>query len=171
MAKILEELQARAVEAKKILDGATQAFQAAQQALQTAQQNFNVWTLAVQAETREEHLRLAAATENQLPLPTAKPQTASISVAPPQSQPSESSDSGESLNKTDTVRDLLRQHPNGMSAIEIWKEVSADFKHRPYLYSVLKRLRDRDEVIMRRKKYCLKFAPKVEEGKVQPVVH
>ncbi|MGA2967079.1 MAG: hypothetical protein ABSD64_12770 [Terriglobales bacterium] len=169
MNKIMEDLEARVAASKQRLDEATKTFQTAQQAYQVAQQDHNVWSLALQAEVRDEQRRDAAATEKQseLPLSTAKPSPPSSIVAPIE----QSVDSPESLNKTDAVRNLLRQHSTGMSAVDIWKEVGAQFKHRPYLYSVLKRLRDRDEVIMRRNKYFLKFIPKTEEAKEQPVVH
>jgi hypothetical protein len=165
MTKIVEELQARVAESKQRLDEVTKAFQTAQQIFQQAQQDHNIWSLALQAELRDEQRRTAAREENQLPLPTVKVDILAEPV------PGPSVDNSETLNKTDIVRDLLRRHPAGMTAIEIWKEVNAEFKHRPYLYSVLKRLRDRDEVTMRRNRYSLKLAPKVEEAQAQPVVH
>lgn len=167
MAKILEEIQARLVEAQKRLAETTQALQTAQQAHQIATQNFNVWNMALQIEQREEQLRQAAATEQQPELPLSTPKPAA-SIVPPIEH---SVDTSEAINKTDVVRNLLKQHPTGMSAVDIWKEVGAQFAHRPYLYSVLKRLRDRDEVIKRRNKYCLTAISKVEGDKEQPVVH
>ncbi len=149
MPTILEEIQARVAQAQQVLTEATQRFQVAQQALQKAQSDFNVWNAALGIETREEQLRTATAKENQLPMnlsqSTSEPDD-SISSAP----------APESVNQTEVVRELLRQHPTGMTPTEIWKEVSGQFKYRAYLYSVLKRLRDRDEVVMRRKKYALR---------------
>jgi hypothetical protein len=168
MSKILEEIQTRLTEAQKRLAEANQGLAVAQQAQQAAQHNFNVWSAAMQIEQRDEQLRQAAATEKQLPLPTAKPQSPILASDASDSSASDSSDSG---SKTDAVRTILRQHPAGMTATEIWKEVSGQFKHRPYLYSVLKRLKDRNEVIKRRTKYCLKLAPEVQEVREQPVVH
>jgi hypothetical protein len=49
--------------------------------------------------------------------------------------------------------------------------VGAQFNHRPYLYSVLKRLRDRQEIVKRRNKYCLTVIPKSEEAKEQHIIH
>jgi hypothetical protein len=77
----------------------------------------------------------------------------------------------EAPNKTDVVRNLLKQHPAGMSAVDIWKEVGEQFTHRPYLYSILKRLRDRQEIVKRRTRYFLTVIPKAEEAKEQAVVH
>src|SRR5260370_23413105 len=171
MSKIIEELQNRVTEAKKRLDEATARFQGYQQVFQIAQQDHNVWTLALQAEMRDEQRRAALAAETQLSLPNTKPEAvAVVHNAPPTStEVAEASD--DSASKTDLVRDLLRHHPTGMTAIDIWKEVSTQFKHRPYLYSVLKRLRDRNEIMMRRnKKYCLRIIP-IEEVKEQPIVH
>jgi len=164
MTKITDQLQMRVAESKERLDKAEKEFKIAQLAFQTAQQDHNVWNLALQAEVRDEQRKNASASEQQLPLPTVKPQPAAI-VAPEQPV-----DSSEVLNKTDIVRNLLKQHPTGMSAVDIWKEVGAQFNHRPYLYSVLKRLRDREEVIRRRSKYCLATISK-EGGTEQSVVH
>src|ERR1039458_4090243 len=132
MAKILEEIQTRLGEAQKQLADTTQALTIAQQKQQTAQHSFNVWVAAAQLEQRDEQLRQAAATEKQsvLPLPATRPEP-SASIPPiPIEQPV---DASEGPNKTDVVRNLLKQHPTGMSAVDIWKEVGAQFKHRPYL--------------------------------------
>jgi hypothetical protein len=169
MIPILQELQTRSEDAKKHLEEATKAFQVAQQALQIAQTNFNIWNSAFQIELREEQQRKASAEANQLPLPAPKPEP-----LPAIAEDVEvGDDASEAINKTDVVRHLLHDHPAGMTAIEIWKQVGSMFKHRPYLYSVLKRLRDRDEVVMRRKKYCLKLATKLGEVKdqQQSVIH
>jgi hypothetical protein len=165
MTKITDELQIRVAESKERLDRAEKDFKVAQAAFQTAQQDHNVWNLALQAEVRDEQRKNAAATEQQLPLPTVKPQPIAAIT------PEQPIDNSEALNKTDVVRNLLKEHPTGMSAVDIWKEVGGQFTHRPYLYSVLKRLRDREEVIKRRNKYCLTAISKVEGVKEQHVVH
>jgi hypothetical protein len=168
MTKILDELQARVADSKVRLDAATKTFQIAQAAFQQAQQDHSIWTSAWQAEVREVQRQAAIAIEKQLPLPTnSEPEIEDfvddiIDAV---------EDGSGSTNKTDTVRDLLRRHPAGMSAIDIWAEVRSDFKHRPYLYSVLKRLRDREEIIKRRGKYCLKLIPKAEEAQDHSAVH
>jgi hypothetical protein len=169
MAKILEEIQARLTEAHTQLAEATQILTIAQQKHQAATHNFNVWNAAMQLEQREEQLRQDAATEKQSELPLSTPRHAAlVSVTPTVEQ---SADTSETLNKTDVVRNLLRQHPTGMSAVDIWKEVRPQFTHRPYLYSVLKRLRDKEEVVKRRNKYCLTAISKVEGVKEHSVVH
>lgn len=174
MATILEEIQTRLAEAQKKLSEANAAFAAAQQAQVQANHNFNVWNMALVVEQRDEKMRQDKASEQQLPLPTAvKGETNSMVVPPVAASiiPEHPTDNLETFNKTDTVRNLLRQHPTGLSAVDIWKEVREDFKHRPYLYSVLKRLRDREEIVKRRSKYYLLAAPKTEEVKEQTVVH
>jgi type II secretory pathway pseudopilin PulG len=177
MAKILEEIQSRLAEAQKRLAETTQALQVAQQAQQAAQHNFNVWNMALQIEQRDEQRRVAAATEKQLSLPATQPESKPQPKSDSELELEDfvdavlSEDASEGVNKTDTVRDLLRRHPTGMTAVDIWAEVRSDFKHRPYLYSVLKRLRDREEIIKRRGKYCLKLIPKTQEAQDQSVVH
>jgi hypothetical protein len=176
MSKIIEELQARATDSKLRLDAATKDFQTVQAILQQAQQTFNIWNSALQAEIREEQRKSAAATESQLPLPTSMPQL----KAALETKPKDDEDFVDAvdlagdmpeLNKTASVRDLLRRHPAGMTAVDIWNEVKGDFTHRPYLYSVLKRLRDREEIVKRRNRYFLKLIPKTQEAQEQPVVH
>jgi hypothetical protein len=172
MAKILEEIQTRLAEAQKRLVETSQAFQLAQQAQQAAQHNFNVWNMAAQLEQKDEQVRQAKAVEKQLPLPAAiKQEPAPIAVVAAPTVTEQSTDNSDSINKTAVVRDLLGRHPAGMSAVDIWKEVGGQFNHRPYLYSVLKRLRDRDEIVKRRNKYFLTAIPKPEEVKEQAVVH
>jgi hypothetical protein len=158
MTKILDELQARVADSKVRLDSATKNFQLAQTVFQQAQQEFNIWSSAFLTEQRDEQRRAAAAAEKQLPLPTERLDSEPASQAEIEDFVDNvlAADSSEGVNKTDTVRGLLRRHPAGMTAVDIWAEVHADFKHRPYLYSVLKRLRDRDEIIKRRGKYCIK---------------
>lgn len=165
MAAILEELKLRLAEAQKRLAETTQAFQTAQQSQQAAQMEFNIWTGAVQAELRKEQLLNEAAKQNQLPLPNAKlepvePVKAEQQVALAERLEAARNraglDSSEPVNQTETVRELLRRHPGGMTPTDIWREVGGQFKYRAYLYSVLKRLRDRDEVVKRRNKYALR---------------
>ena len=165
MTKIVDELQARVAESKERLDKADKEFKVATATFQMAQQDHNVWTLALQAEVRDEQRKTAVATERQMPLPSiAKPEAVATAV------PEQAPDSSEILNKTDIVRDLLKHHPNGMSAVDIWKQVRTQFHHRPYLYSVLKRLRDRQEIVKRRSRYCLTVVPKMEGVKEQSLV-
>jgi hypothetical protein len=78
------------------------------------------------------------------------------------------SDNKTDINKTQAVRDLLRQHPNGISPVDIWKALGTQLSNRAYLYSVLKRLRDKGDAKEKRGKYY--FAIKAEEAQ-EPEMH
>jgi len=170
MAQILEEIKGRLLEAQKQLSEAQQALAVATNRHQSAQHQFNIWNAAMQIEQREEQLRQDAAKAKQPELPlTSRPDAAVAPVSV--STPVEQSEEQDGPNKTDIVRNLLRQHPAGMSAVDIWKTVGAQFNHRPYLYSVLKRLRDRNEISKKRNKYFLTAIAKSEEAREQQVIH
>jgi hypothetical protein len=66
-------------------------------------------------------------------------------------------------NKTDLVRNALREHASGMTPGELWSAVSGQIAHRPYLYSILKRLKDKSQVAKRRGKYYLVEPPEERE--------
>lgn len=74
-------------------------------------------------------------------------------------------------NQTDAVRKILSQHPTGITPSDMWKQLRTQIKYRAYFYSILKRLRDKDQVIVRRGKYFLKLVPKAEETKGQAAIH
>jgi hypothetical protein len=75
-------------------------------------------------------------------------------------------------NKTELVRELLAQHPEGMTPAEIWHALR-NHVARAYVYSILKRLKDADEIIYlrRRKKYSLRVVSKSEEVGKEAIVH
>ena len=77
---------------------------------------------------------------------------------------STSDDNKPEENKTQAVRDLLRQHPTGMTPVEIWKQLETKMSNRAYLYSVLKRLRDKGDARERRGKYFLILKPEESHG-------
>jgi len=163
---LFEELQRRHREAQTRLTEATQTFQTAQQAhaaatanfqkaqqaLTMAQQQFHGWNTAVSAVAAEIAAQQEAARAGQpeLPLPNTTPVTQPV-------QPHTQIEVPEPPNKTDMIRDLLRSHPQGMTPTEIWGHVQREFKHRAYLYNVLKRLTDRDELSERRGKYSIRI--------------
>ena len=70
-------------------------------------------------------------------------------------------------NKTQLIREALEQNP-GMTPADTWKAVRGKIKSRNYVYSVLKRLKDRKQLIERRGKYYLPATPKTEEGNETP---
>lgn len=166
---LLEELRNRHHDAQVKFQEAQQAFQVAQaaqakaqadfqkaqQALAMTTQLYHGWNTAYNTVMAEEAARKQAAEQEQLQLPnTAQP----ISIAAPAAQP-EPIQAGEQKSKTDVIRDLLRQNPGGLTPTEIWSQVHEQFKYRAYLYSVLKRLTDREELCVRRGKYAFRALP------------
>jgi hypothetical protein len=153
MSDFLDVCKARMADAQKRFQEAQQKLQTAQQEFGIAQQEFAAWQQAVAFETRNQQQTAAAIP----PAPTL-PATASTKV--PAAHPSAES------NKTEMIREVLAQHPTGMTPTEIWEAVK-DQVARPYVYSVLKRLRDGNEVVYqrKRKKYTIRIAEKSEENK------
>jgi hypothetical protein len=72
------------------------------------------------------------------------------------------------INKTNLIRDAIRQHP-GASPADLWDAVKEQVS-RTYLYSVLKRLKENDEVMVRRKRYYFKELSKPEAKEKLSVV-
>jgi|HubBroStandDraft_2_1064218.scaffolds.fasta_scaffold167582_2 hypothetical protein len=66
-------------------------------------------------------------------------------------------------NKTQLVRDALALHP-GLTPAQVWGAVKTRIGRRTYVYSVLKRLKDRKQIVERRGKYYLPEPPKMPEG-------
>lgn len=169
--EFLETCKQRYAEAQRRFGLATQNLQRAQQEFANAQVEHNNWQGVLASETARVALLQKAAQANQTLLPMAQPQPPGESV-PKQATAPESNTSD--VNKTELVRELLGQHPEGMTPTEIWAVVKNQIP-RPYLYSILKRLKDADEVIYqrRRKKYSLRVTSKQEEvpKEQQQVVH
>lgn len=67
-------------------------------------------------------------------------------------------------NQTQAVRQLLREHSTGMTPGEMWKELQSQLSNRVYLYSILKRLKDRGDVREKRGKYYFNLKPPIEEN-------
>jgi hypothetical protein len=154
MSQFLDELKTRLAEVLKRLQAAQQKAQAAQGELQAVTQEYN--SLQYLANIEAARTQQSAGTS----VTTTVPSRIAQSALP---QAIEG-------NKTETVRELLRQHPTGMTPTDIWKEVKNQMAHRPYLYSILKRLKDKDEVTVRRGKYIAKILPKPEESRGQSLV-
>jgi len=83
-------------------------------------------------------------------------------LPPPNQESSVPTSNGAEVNKTEIVRDVLRRNPTGITPAQIWMVVR-DRVDRPYVYSVLKRLKDNRQVTERRGKYYL-VVQKAEEG-------
>jgi hypothetical protein len=109
---------------------------------------------------REEEKRQAEAQANQLPmmLPELQPRP-SGTIPAPEEDHAEPAGPPEAANKTELVREMLRLHPTGITVSGLWTEIGDQINSRAYLYSILKRLRDKDEVFTRRKKYLLRPRP------------
>lgn len=162
MSDFLEQLKLRFAESQKRHQVASQRLQAAQQEHLAATQDFASWQNAVRTETIREQQQQ----QEQSAVPTTGVTPASApapAVAPPNTPalPHVTINAAE-FNKTDAIRQMLRQHPEGLRPTELWKQLGDQLKYRAYLYSVLKRLRDKSEVFERRGKYFLKVAPKLE---------
>lgn len=150
MVSVLDELKMRQAEAVERLQKANLEFQQAQAKLQAAQQEANIWTGAVQVESRNQEQRQTV----QAPKTPATALSAPSTITPAPTEPANQSGSSD-VNKTEVVRELLRHRPTGMTPAELWDEVKGQMTH-AYLYSILKRLKDRDQVSVKRKKYCLR---------------
>jgi hypothetical protein len=154
MQNFLEDLQARVADAEKRVRDAGSALQIADKAYNAAVNELQVWRSALDAEDRAQQARQAvfAGMEN-LVSPAAQD-----SITESGNASIERTDLVQTgmTNKTELIRSLLRQNPAGLTPPQIWERVADQFKHRPYLYSVLKRLKDHNEVVTRRNKYMLR---------------
>jgi hypothetical protein len=148
----LETIKLRLAEAQRQHQEATAKFQRAQAEFQSIAQKLQSWQIALQTETQREQAEAALANQDTMQQePPAKHQqnVAVTTIASAESR------IDADVNKTDLIRQQLRQHPAGMTGKELWDAVKVQISYRPYVYSVLKRLRDKQEVIVRRKKYRL----------------
>jgi hypothetical protein len=152
----LDTLKERHAEAQKRTQEAQQKLAAAQTEFQTAAQEMAGWQKAVEAETRREQQNSTITAGTSMEAPVIATVIGQV----------EQHLQGET-NKTELIRELLRQHASGITPPELWKALSSKIVHRPYLYSVLKRLKDKDEVCVKRGKYYLKAIPKAEGDQPQ----
>jgi hypothetical protein len=166
MPTILEELKARLAAAQARQAIAQQRYQAAAAEVNAASADFNVWNNAVTVEMREEAARAAEAAKDQIQIPiTLQPSVdEALVLVPEEDQTQELGlEDEEPVNKTNLVREILSQSQTGIAPRAIWLEFHqrAPKASRNYLYSVLKRLRDKKQVDVRRGKYMLKAKPAV----------
>ena len=158
MSTVLDELKERLDSAKARLTLAQQGHQAATVELNAAAAEHNIWNAAVQIEMREEAKQLAAAQQNQIPMPLPTPTSERLQPAQNDNAETEMDSHTEPVNKTELVREQLRTHPMGMTTGDLWKALREPLSNRAYMYSILKRLRDKDEIGLKRGKYLLKTA-------------
>jgi type II secretory pathway pseudopilin PulG len=157
---------------------AQQRHAAAQAEFQVAAQEFQAYQTLVATQTRKEQpanspptnapitvqsqVRLVPPVPAQFvrTLPTGNNPLLQAAPAPRTGQEENKSEG----NKTEAVRELLRQHPGGMAPNEIWKYLQSQIHNRVYLYSILSRLKDRGVVKEKRGKYYY-----IEENQSQAV--
>ena len=165
MPTILEELKSRLATAQARQALAQQRWQAAQAEINAANGEVNIWNNALAVETRDEAVRVAEAAKNDVPAAVQTSFEAVMESEQPETPVTESQpdEEDEQVNKTELVRDLLRENPTGMTPAAIWTAFhqQAPKASRNYMYSVLKRLRDKKQVEQKRGKYMLKAKPAV----------
>jgi putative SOS response-associated peptidase YedK len=180
LSDFLNTLKERFADAQRRLQFATARLQQAQQEHAAVTQEFGSWQNAINVETRreaaqeqqrllieqqrqqQEQFQRAKASVVPPPVPTVIPAAppGQLAVAPtvpslpPTATPPTVETAAETLSKTDLIRNVLKQHPNGIVPVDLWREVK-DQVDRNYVYSVLKRLKDSKQVAERRGKYYL----------------
>jgi DNA repair exonuclease SbcCD ATPase subunit len=156
----LDECENNLNEAKKAFQAAQQEASLATQKFQAAQIELNIWTGAVNTvKARLEKKRQELEQDKQRDGSPEKPSGMSASSGLAlQSVPESTGAAIPDLNKTEMIRTVLRRHPSGMTPSELWKELDGQVS-RDYVYAVLKRLKDREQIAYRRKKYSLKDIP------------
>ena len=165
----LDTLKIRMTDSQRRLHEATQRLQAAQAEHQAAAQEAASWQNAVQAEARREAYAaaLAQAKSGQV-TPTLPTAATAVPVAAPVTAPAQapSPPSAEpDLNKSELIRQVLRDNPGGLTPVEVWRKLNNQITNRNYVYSVLGRLKDREQVTVKRGKYAYRVIPKGEDTK------
>ncbi len=171
---LLEGMKEKLEKAKDRLLIAQQRFQAAQAELQGATAEYGIWNSAISLLVRDEEKRLAESSEKQIPmdLPGLQPSTDGATSEKPVAMDDNLSNDAQAatmINQTEKVREILRAHDTGMTPGGIWEEGHDHISSRAYLYAILKRLRDSEEVLVRRGKYLLKTKP-IEVKEAEPRV-
>lgn len=169
MGQFLDMLKARLTDAHRRLQVTQARLQQAQADHQAVMQETTSLQVLVNVETQREQLELQRRAHQQAqPTP---PATVLPAASPPATtQPALPPTGPAEVNKAEIIREVLRQHPNGITPGELWEKVQ-DRVERPYVYSVLKRLKDNKQVTERRGKYYLPVSPKAEEEKEGSIGH
>ena len=137
MSDFLEMLKIRAAEAQERANGTKQVMDAAQAAYMKAASEAASWNNALQAELRRavQQEKIDEATDV-------------VDSSPPVQLPE--------INKTEIIRNALRSRPTGLTPRDLWRLVRDDIPNRAYVYSVLNRLKARDQATVRRGKYYIR---------------
>lgn len=157
MATFVETMKEYVDKARARLAAAEQVHRAASAELMAASSDFAVWNNAYTLAVKEREKWEAEAKETQQQLPMDLPDTTSLSFEP--SNVADEHNHSVEINKTAKVREVLAAHQTGITPGQLWLNVKDFQVSRAYLYSVLKRFRDNDEVTVRRGKYMLKPKP------------
>jgi hypothetical protein len=138
MSAFLDTLRERMTEAQRRVGETQKALHLATSAHQTALSEFTSWSTAYEAESRREGISPVSP-----PAPAVTPREADVEG-----------------NKTELIREIIRQHPTGITPGEIWQRVKNQLPRRNYVYAVLGRLKNSDLVSVRNGKYRFKNATK-----------
>jgi hypothetical protein len=144
MSDLLERLKEGLAEAQKRQAEVGRRFQIVQLEFQAANAELVGYQKVLELETRRE-LEKAAAAPAEGPATKAEQQAEAVEI-----------------NKTQLVKDALADHP-GLTPAQLYGALKHQMPRRNYLYSVLKRLKDRKQVCEKRGKYYLPAVPKIEE--------
>lgn len=159
MTQFADELKSRLDDAQKRFQAAAQELQAAQAKHQSVGQEVGSLTYLYQMEVRKSQNTDSASAL--APTTITVPANIVQNPRPPRDR---------EANKTEAVRQILRDHPSGMVPNELWKAVNGQIHYRPYLYSILKRLKDRGDVFQKRGKYFFRADEKPEQRAGQSVI-
>jgi hypothetical protein len=149
MSQLIDHLKEGLAEAIKRHAEVTKRFQAAQAEWQAANAEVNGYQKVIELETRRE-LEKAAASPH---------------MSEPATKQTEQAE--REVNKTQLVKEALAEHP-GLTPAQLWGALKDQMTRRNYVYSILKRLKDKKQVVEKRGKYYLPAIPKIEEGHEQP---
>jgi hypothetical protein len=145
MSELIERLKIGLAEAQTRHAEVTKRHQAITAEWQLSNAEVNGYQKVLELETRRELQKAATAPQMEGPATRANQEAEQES------------------NKTQVVRDALALHP-GLTPAQVWGAVKNQISRRTYVYSVLKRLKDRKQIIERRGKYYLPEVPKMAEG-------
>jgi hypothetical protein len=170
--QFVEELKIRHADAQRRLQLVQLEVQQIQAKYQSVAQEFNSLTLLLNVEAAKQKALSAGEDSAQASTPDAPGAAAQANTTTPQTTSGHApASTTPEISKTDMIRQLLRQYPGGITPTDLWKQVKTRMTHRAYLYSVLKRLKDKGEVMVKRGKYITRIMPlKTEEEKEQNLV-
>lgn len=167
MSEFLDLVRARAADAMKRLHASGLVLQQAQAEHQAAISESQSWQTILQAEERREATKkLSKAIFEELGSTPQQQESHPLPSQPSQAAvPTPASD--QDINKSELIRQTLRDNPAGLRPAEVWHKLKEQIPNRSYVYSVLGRLKEREHVsVNKRGKYTLRITTaKGEEAK------